>query len=199
MNYFQVLGAHRRVHSFNEAYAHFLQGVEEGQADAAERAQRQMRALAPKVQRDLDNVGKGQIRLLEVPLVRGKMQLAPVAELALDPQLLDQYSLQSMDVTVRLQEASREYSRLRGATFVNLFNPLWWLREILAFLFRLPFYPFALFGLDRRAIEDSPGGQAVKVLLSFAVILVAFFFANQRYGWLESARQALAGQSIRFP
>jgi len=147
-----------------------------------------MAYLASHAQRDLNRVDLGYFVLYDAPAIGGRGYPHEVTSLAYEPQICAQYNLNEQDMVLQFERAIGEYLRLRRHAFWNLFNPFWWIREIITVIVSLPFYLIGLAGFNQQTIESSLGGRLFKLLWGLVIIgaslaTIVQFLLN--HGWLS--------------
>ena len=188
MNYLQVCRNLKRIIEFRDLYVRFIKAQKSGNSRTAWQVRQEMACLAPYVQRNLDQVGVGCILLQDAPAVGGRQYPTEVTLLAYQPQITAKYNLSERDMVLHFERAIGEYLRLRSRAFWNLFNPFWWIREILAGIVSLPFYLIGLAGFNQQVIEFSLGGRVFKLLAGLVIISGALATIVQfllDHGWLS--------------
>jgi len=188
MNYLQAHWSLKRIIGFRDLYVRFTKARKSKSSQTAWQLQQEMTHLAPYVQRDLNQVGYGYLTLQEAPALGGREQDAEITSLAYHPQITAKYNFSELDMVLHFDRAIGEYLRLRIRAFWNLFNPFWWIREILAGIVSIPFYLIGLAGFNQKTIESSLGGRLFKLLGGLVIIGGALATIVQlllEHGWLS--------------
>lgn len=102
------------------------------------------------------------------------------------------------DVVLALDVAIGEYERIAERERRNLYNPLWWLRQLIGLLFRLPFYLLGELGYDRREAERSRAAEVWRRIYGGCFSLVAvlagivtILSGLRAFGWLDAIESAI--------
>ena len=159
-----------RIVEFRNLYLRWANAHTSQDSQAAWQIRKELARLATAVQRDFDRAGMGYIVLIDPPALGGRQQDVEFTFLAQDPQVTTRHNISQQDMVLHFERAVGEYLRLRRRALWNLFNPFWWIREILAGIVSIPFYVIGLAGFDQKAIESSPGGRFFKLLEGLAII-----------------------------
>ncbi len=188
MNYLQAHWSLKRIIEFRDLYVRFTKARKSKGSQTVWQLQQEMTHLAPYVQRDLSQAGMGCIVLQDAPALGGTQYDTEVALLAYQPQIAAKYNFSEQDMVLHFERAIGEYLRLRIRAFWNLFNPFWWIREILAGIVSIPFYLIGLAGFNQKTIESSLGGRLFKLLEGLVIIGGALAKIVQlllEHGWLS--------------
>lgn len=189
MNYWQARSGLKRIVEFCNLYVKFANlTLDVGQQATIPELLQQMARLAPSVQRDLDRVGQGYRILQDAPALGGRKQLFEVTTLAYSPRIAGNYNIAPSDMVLQFQRAIGEYERSITPAFWNLFNPFWWIRELIAAVASIPFYLFGLAGFNQQRAESSRLGRMVKLieeLVLFGAALATIIQLLLSRGWLS--------------
>ncbi len=170
MNYLQARCSLGRIVQFRDLYVKLREARTSTDSQTVQQVSLEMARLASHVQHDFVLVDMGYMTLQDAPLVGGQEHTVELAPLVYNIELATRYNFSERDVVLLLERAIGEYLRLRSRAFWNLFNPLWWIREILAGIVSIPFYVIGLAGFDQEAIESSLVGRLLKLLAELAII-----------------------------
>jgi len=83
-----------------------------------------------------------------------------------------------------LDRSIGEYERKQRHLFRQLFNPLFWLGQILA----IPFRILAFAGFDADKLERSLFGRLYKAITGFAALVAAILSILYYLGWLDRVK-----------
>ncbi len=204
MNYWQARSALGRLQEFRAALLDLGRTYGDKAAGGisspkANRTRKRMARMSAAVQEDLEYLGMGQWRYKDAPLFGGKEHENPIAYLATSASVWERFVGDGWpDVVFALDIAIGEYERIAERERRNLYNPFWWLRQLVGLLYRLPFYLLGEIGFDRREAERSRGAElwrrAYGVCFSLLALLASIFtilLGLRAFGWLDAIEREI--------
>ncbi len=204
MNYWQARDALARLGEFRallldlgRAYSDRASGGIS--SPVANRTRKRMARLSAAVQEDLEHVGMGRWLYTDPLLLGRKEHENPIAYLAVSASVWERFVGDKWpDVVLALDVAIGEYERIAERERRNLYNPLWWLRQLIGLLFRLPFYLLGELGYDRREAERSRAAEVWRRIYGGCFSLVAvlagivtILSGLRAFGWLDAIESAI--------
>ena len=167
--------------------------AKEKDTEAAQKARSELNRLAGAVDESLERIGCGVFMAAAAPPVIG----GPIVEVHVARELFNVYARKVLGVHPKqildmLEQGMGAYERITRRAFLNLFNPLWWLKELLSFIVSLPFYLLGISGFDQQRIEQSTAAKVLKLIMAVLVliatittILVNFNILGWKLPWLS--------------
>ena len=191
MNYFQVSWKLRQLTSFKDRYIEYLHALDKEQSARAAQSRQELNALAIDVDKIMLDVGAGVLMAAPPPMYGGRYREIHVATELFNPYAQKVLGITPSIIVNQLDQAIGEHQRIARRAFLNLFNPLWWLKEILSFIVSLPFYLLGISGFDQQRIEQSTAAKVLKLIMAVLVliatittILVNFNILGWKFPWL---------------
>lgn len=106
---------------------------------------------------------------------------------------LHEYKVRPQILLDYLDRAVGVYNDDRTSAWMRTFNPFYWLRFLLDYTGRLPFFILGSLGLDQAKWEGSPLGRFFKGSLRVAVLLALLLGAVHALGYSEPVKSSLRG------
>lgn len=184
---------------FRNTYVEFVSARRRGDLDAAWAAQQRMARLTHPAQHALDGVGCGYVILCDAPAMGGRRHPAEITGVATHDTVADDYHVSPRSIVLQIEIAIGEYERRVETGRWQLLNPLWWLREILAGIVRIPFYLLGVAGLNQDAAEASLVGRAYRRLATFMITAVGLIASLEQLGWLSPLKRWAALHGVTLP
>ena len=98
---------------------------------------------------------------------------------------LDQFDIGPNNVLGIIDKAIEQYDANRKSAFIKTLNPLFYLGIVLDTISDLPFIVIGLFGFNRRKIQTSGIGRAIKGTLYLITVIAAGLAILHLLGFLE--------------
>lgn len=205
MNYWQARDALGRLQEFRAALLELGRASSDKAAGGisspdANRTRKRMARMSAAVQEDLERVGPARWLYTDSLFLGRKEHENPIAYLAVSASVWERFvGNEWPDVVLALDVAIGEYERIAERERRNLYNPLWWVRQAVGLLFRLPFYLLGELGYDRREAERSRGGEVWRRVFAgfFSLVavlagIVTILSGVRTLGWLDAIERAVA-------
>lgn len=190
MNYFTASSRLRELISFKESYLEYL-AAKDKDTEAAQKARSELNRLAMAVDESLEQVGCAVFIAAPPPAVGGPFVQVHIARELFNVYVRKVLGVGPKQILDMLEQGIGEYERIARRAFLNLFNPFWWLKEILSFIVSLPFYLLGISGFDQQRIEQSTAAKVLKLIMAVLVliatittILVNFNILGWKLPWL---------------
>lgn len=172
------LGKLEELLALYDQFCHARQG---GEVDKAWNLRKEINLIVPQAEEALFSVGLGMISIGS-PIAGSKGPYPVLRYLFVE---VFASFVAPAEVVDMLNQAIGVYRSILGQEFLHIFNPLWWLKELIQFLVRLPFYLLGISGFNQKALEMSAIGRAVKLALGALVVVTTLTTLLKNLGMLD--------------
>lgn len=186
MNYFEVTIRLATLRKFRRLYMEFIGFTNRYDNPAAEIVLNQMRPLLPLTIDALRRARVGTIMTQDAPARGGKKYRINVIKAIFRPTLVENFNLDDDEPLTALDTAIVKYETLRSRTFVQLFNPFFWLMEMVAYLADLPFIILEKAGFELDDFRKTSAARFIKICL-LALLLAVIIEVSGLRRWLWHA------------
>jgi len=170
MNYFEITKRLAALSKFLALYNQYTSFTNRVENPAAQELLKEMKPLVPLTIESLRLVRVGTIVTHDAPARGGKSFRINVIKAIFRHSLIQHFRLDDEGPRQALEMAIVKYDTRRSRAFVQLFNPLFWLIELVAFGADIPYALLEKIGFELDDFRKTGAARAIKGILLLLII-----------------------------
>lgn len=170
MTYFEARGRRDHLLDFRRLYHDYSEFTNKENNAAAQMLLQKLEPMAPLTVDSLRRVGLGSMITHDAPARGGKKVRINIIKAIFRPHLVRHYSLEDADVLKLLDRGIVKYRIRVWQQAINLFNPLFWLLQLIGFIADLPLHIFNRAGFDTEKAERQVSVRACRVIVQLLLV-----------------------------
>jgi len=172
MQYFEVKERLSALAEFLKLYREYIGFTNRWDNVPAEMLRKRMQPMVPLVVDSLRRVGLGDMVSRDAASRGGKKLRINLIKAIFRERLIRHFNLDDRTPLTILERGVVAYQQRLWRQRIQLFNPLFWLFEAVAFLARLPLFIAQKSGVDTETYENSATVRAFLVLAQVVIYLI---------------------------
>jgi len=163
MNYFEIKERLHDLESFRQLYLEYISFTNREENPAAMIVLEKLRALKLETVDSLRRVHLGAVVTRDAPVRGGKKIRINVIKAIFRDNVMKQYALDEREPLEFLSRGILKYRTLLWKQKLQLFNPVFWLHQMIAFTAELPLWTLSRAGYD---VDEARRSPVMRIYLS---------------------------------
>jgi hypothetical protein len=180
MNFFEVKRRLRNLRELRALMYQYVSFTNRSSNPAAQILKDRIDPLLPMALESLKKANLGRIETSDAPACGGKRVSINVVISAFRDSVMQHYNLNDDLPLQALDDAILHYEKHYRRSRLQLFNPLYWIMQIVGLLASSPFSLLRLAGIESEKFENSWPGRLLKVAF---VLLMVFLIISITVLW----------------